>query len=130
MSAMPETTLRRPNFPACKVIYCIVPDDGTDKRVLVEIRDKYGIVRAGSRVCRGIGVLAEAKTKRGTLPEPSLVKQMYVICEDDQAKEIFDFIFWSAHVDKPHGGLIWQQAVTGGTPFELPADIPDEKTGA
>jgi hypothetical protein len=40
------------------------------------------------------------------------------------------FIFWSAHIDKPGRGGMWQQAVTGCTPYELPADIPDEKAGA
>ena len=118
------------DFPACKAIYCFLPDDGTDRRVLVELRGKKGIVRAGSSTCRGIGVLAEAKTKRGKLPESDLVKQVYVFCTEDQADEIFDFIFWSAQVDRPGRGVIWQQAVTGCTPYGLPADIPDEDTGA
>ena len=129
MSATSDSTLRKPDFPACKAIFCILPDDGTDKRVLVELRKKHGVIRAGSWTCRGIGALAEVKAKRGKLPESDLVKQVCVICTEDQADEIFEFIFWFANVDKLGRGEMWQQAVAGGTPYELPADIPDEATG-
>ena len=127
---MPESAPRTSDFPACKAIYCVVPDDGTDKRVLAELREKYGIVRAGSGIRRGVGALADVRTKRGKLPEPDLVKLLYVICSEDQADAVFDMIFWSAHVDKPGRGAMWQRAVFGCTPYELPTDIPDEDTRA
>ncbi len=130
MSNTPDSAPRSSDFPACKAIYCVLPDDGTDKRMLVELRKRYGIIRTSSETCRGIGALAEVKAKRGRLPESVLVKQVYVICSEDQADEIFDFIFWSAQIDKPGRGVMWQQAVTGCTLYELPADIPDEETGA
>lgn len=130
MSTTRDSGPQRSDFPACKAIYCIIPDDGTDKRVLIELRKKKGIVRAASDVCRGIGVLAEAKTKRGKLPESDLVKQVCVICAEEQADEIFESLFWSAQIDKPGRGVMWQQSVTGSTPYELPADIPDEESGA
>jgi len=130
MSAVPDSAPRRSDFPACKAIYCILPDDGTDKRLLAELRKKEGIVRAGSGTRRGIGALAAVKTRRGKLPESQLVKRLYVLCSEDEADEIFDFIFWSTRVDKPGRGLMWQRAVTGCTPYEVPADIPDEKAGA
>ena len=128
MSAVPDSAPRRSDFPACKAIYCILPDDGTDKRLLTELRKKAGIVRAGSATRRGIGALADVKTKRGNLPQSHMVKQLYVLCSEDEADEIFDFIFWSAHIDKPGRGGIWQRAVTGCTPYELPANVPDEET--
>jgi hypothetical protein len=118
------------DLPAGKTICCVVPDDGTDKLVLAELRKKHGVIRASSATRRGIGALASVKTKRGKLPEPLLVKELYVICTEDQADEIFKLMFWSAQLDKPGRGIIWQQAATGCTPFELPADIPDEEVGA
>lgn len=128
MSTMQDSTPRRSDFPTGKTIYCVLPDDGTDKRVLVELRKRQGVIRAGSANRRGIGALAEVKTKRGKLPEPALVKQLFAVCSDDQADEIFDFIFWAAHLDKPGRGMMWQQAATGCTFYELPADMPDEGT--
>ena len=130
MSTTPASAPRRSDFPACKAIYCLLPDDGTDKRMLVELRKRKGIVRSGSRTRHGIAALGAVKTKRGKLPESELVKQVYVLCSEDQADEIFEFLFWSANVDKPGRGIVWQQAVTGCTPYELPADVPDEETGA
>ena len=124
------TNPRMPEFPACKIIHCVFPDDGTDKRVLVELRKKYGIVNTGSAQRRGIGILGKVKTKHGKLPLSRLVKQVYVICPVDRQEEIFDFIFWFANIDKPGRGVIWQQELTGSTHFELPTDIPDEETGA
>ena len=126
MSTLPKLTARRSDFPACKAIYCVLPDDGTDKRLLAELRKKQGIVRAGSATRRGIGVLAEAKVKRGKLPQSEVVKELYVICSEDKANEVFDFMFWFAHIDKPGRGMMFQQAVTGCIPYELTADIPDE----
>ena len=130
MNTTPDTAARRSDFPAGKAIYCTLPDDGTDKRLLVELRKKRGIIRAGSATRRGIAALVTVTTKRGKLPEPNLIKQVFVLCTDDQADEIFDFIFWSAKIDKPGRGMMWQQAVTGCTPYELRADLPDEGTGA
>ena len=128
MSSTPDSTRQGSDFPSCKAIFCILPDDGTDKRLMAELRNKRGIVRAGSTTRRGIGALADVKTKRGNLPQSHMVKQLYVLCSEDEADEIFDFIFWSAHIDKPGRGGIWQRAVTGCTPYELPADVPDEET--
>ena len=128
MNTTPDSAPRVSDFPACKVIYCILPDDGTDKRLLVELRKRHGVLRAGSATRRGVGALADARTKRGKLPEPQMVRLLFATCSEDQVDEIFDFIFWSAHIDKPGRGAIWQQTVTGGTPYELPADVPDEGT--
>ena len=93
MSTRPDSIPRRSDFPACKAIRCVLPNDGTDKRVLAELRKRWGVVRAGSASRRGIGALGAAKTKRGKLPESHLVKHLFVICEADEADEIFDFIF-------------------------------------
>ena len=127
---MTDSATQSSDFPAGKFINCFIPDDGTDKRLLAELRKKHGVVKAGSATRRGIGALGRVSVKRGKLPLPELVKQVYVICSEKQADEIFDFIFRFAQIDKPGRGVVWQQSVTGCTPFELPPDIPDEETGA
>ena len=128
MTALSQTNSQMPDFPACKVIYCILTDDGTDKQLLAELRKKFGIVNAGSSACRGIGARGRAKAKPGKLPQSRLVKKVYVISPVDREEEVFDFIFWFANLDKPDKGIMWQQTVTGCSPFELPPDIPDEET--
>ncbi len=126
MTAMTDSGPRVSDLPAGKAIHCILPNDGTHKRVLVELREKYGIVSAGSATRRGVAALAEAKTKPGKLPEPVLVRELHVICSEDEADEIFDFIFWLAELDKPGRGIVWQQPVTGRTPYEMPTGLPNE----
>ena len=130
MNAQTESAVKRSDFPVRKAVFCVLPDDGTDKRVMIELREKWGIVAASSRVRRGIGALAAAKTKRGKLPEASLVKEVCVVCTEDQVDEIFQHIFWSAGVDKPGRGFMYQRDISSCTPYELPADIPDEENGS
>lgn len=130
MTTATETPAQMPDFPACKIIYCILPDDGTDRRMLAELRKEFGVINAGSSTCRGIGVRGTVKAKPGKLPQSRLVKKLYVICPVDHEDEIFDFMFWSANIDKPEMGIMWQQDLTGCSPFELPLDIPDEEAKA
>ena len=130
MDTGPLLSARSSDFATCKAIFCVVPDDGTDRRLLGELRQKQGIIRASSALRRGIGALADVEVSRGKLPQAELVKQVCVICSEDSADEVFDSIFWSARIDKPRRGIMWQQAVTGCIPYEFPTDIPDEDTQA
>lgn len=111
---------------AGKLICCVLPDDGTHKRILIELRERFGIVRAGSTTCRGIGALHAVKAKQGKLPEAELVKQLYAVCSEEEADKVFDFIFRAARLDKPGRGSVWQQSVSGCTPYQLPANVADE----
>ena len=120
----------RPDFPTGQAIFCIVPDDGTDKRVLTKLRERFGLVHGSTLTCRGMGTLAEIKVRPGKTPEPELVKQLCVICADSLADEIFDFIFWYSQIDRPGRGIMWQQTAIGCTTYGLSADIPDEKVSA
>ncbi len=107
---------------AGKLIRCIVPDDGTDLRLLNALHDRFGIVRAETAPYRGVAALGNAKSKRGKLPESILVRVVTVICDASEADAVFDFMFVEAHLDKPNRGLMWQGPLIGTTPFELPAD--------
>jgi hypothetical protein len=75
-----------------KLISCILPDDGTERRLLRWLRDEQGITRANSVYCRGHSVLREAKARRGRLPEPVLMRLVSIVVEAREADALFDRI--------------------------------------
>lgn len=111
----------------CRIISCILPDDGTDKKLLTALRDEKKISRANSIGCLGMAVLADAKTKFGKLPEPALVRRVDVTVPEDDASEIYDYIYAKANIGKPQGGAMWMSTSITATPFALPENVPLEK---
>ena len=88
---------------SAKLISCILPDDGTERRLLRWLRDQ-GITRANSVYCRGHSVLREAKARRGKLPEPELVRLVTIVVDADEADALFDRIYAQADIHRPGGG--------------------------
>jgi hypothetical protein len=60
--------------PIGKLILCVVPDDGTDKRVLETLRDRMGIVAGHSMSCRSVAMVVDVETRRGRLPPSQLAR--------------------------------------------------------
>jgi len=118
-----------PSVPreACKLISCVLPDDGTDKKLIHSLRKEKQITRANSVRCLGLAVLADARTKFGELPEPVLARKVDVVVPEADADALYEYIYEKARIGRPEGGVIWLGALTATSPFVLPTDVPDEK---
>jgi hypothetical protein len=110
---------------AAKLISCILPDDGTERRLLVWLREQ-GITRADSIYCRGHSVLREAVTRRDKLPEPSLVRLIRIVVDAEAADSLFDRIYEQADIHRPGGGALIMTPLLFATPFPLPEGVADE----
>jgi hypothetical protein len=108
-----------------KLISCILPDDGTEGRLLAWLLEQ-GITRAESLSCRGHSVLSEAATRSGRLPEPTLVRMVRIIVDADDAETLFDRIYVQANIHRPGGGALIMTPLTFATPFSLPEGISVE----
>ena len=110
-----------------KLISCMLPDDGSDKKLMRALRNEKHIITANSVNCLGLAVLADAKTKYGELPEPTLVRKVDVVVPAAEADSLFDYIYAKANIGRVGGGALWLGEVTVATAYVLPEGVPDEK---
>ncbi|MGL1931836.1 MAG: hypothetical protein OCC45_08760 [Desulfotalea sp.] len=115
-----------PSREECKLISCLLPNDGTASSLIQILRDEKKITRSFSTKCMGLAALADAKTKFGELPQPTLVKRVDVVVPSKDANELYDFIYKQASIDRPQGGMIWMSDLGLASPFCLPTDVPFE----
>ncbi|MBK1721954.1 hypothetical protein [Thiocystis violacea] len=111
---------------AAKLISCILPDDGSERRLLGWLRDRQGVIRANSVYCRGHSVLRETSARRGTLPEPTLVRLVSIVVAAAEADALFDRLYVQAEIGRPGGGALMMTPLSFATPFLLPEGVPNE----
>lgn len=111
---------------AAKLITCVLPDNGTDRRILRMLRDELGITRAHSVHCRGVAVLQAAKAARDKVPEAALARVLHVVVDQQQADEVFDFVCLQAGLSEPDSGSVYMTALSFATPLVMPAGLPEE----
>ena len=122
-----RATDREPVLEPCKRILVYLPDDGTDRRVIGALRREMGVSRVDSVAVRAVGVLQATRKKGGRLPEPALARLVTAVVGESEADSIFDYIYVTANIHRPGGGMVVMERLVGATPFTLPAGIPDEE---
>ena len=125
---MSETKLELESvqLESAKLITFMLPDDGTDIKIMRQLKNEKGIIRAESVACRGVHNLQTVKTRSGKLPEATFYRMLSVIVSEQQADEVFDFIYDSAHMDQPGSSVLLQISLSGATAYFMPSDVSDE----
>lgn len=115
-------------LPPQKLITCILPH-GVALDMLQRLKDEKGIIEASVNNARGMGRLTPL-AHRG-VAEQTEKDVLNVIVSADEADEVFEYLYESAGIGRPHGGLIYMTALGYTTPFvlpELPAPPPAAAT--
>ncbi len=108
-------------FPQ-KLITCIFPK-GVAHDMAEKLKDDYDLMTCDIKTARGVGKITPL-AYRG-LGAQSEKEILTVVVPSDTADKIFDYIYYEANVNRPHGGIMYIYSLTQATRFECP-ELPEE----
>lgn len=107
----------------CRLIGAILPT-GMASGIVKRLRDEKGIARATVAGARGLDHLLRFAPRAAGEEIP--VEILRAVVPAARADELFVFVYESAGVDRPDGGIVFQHALSAATHFDLP-DLPEEQ---
>ena len=106
-----------------RMITCVIPQ-GTAIPLMKSLKTEKGIDAAFIHSARGSGMVTPfGRRGIGQQIEKDI---MHVMVSAKEAEEVFEYLYEHAHIDRPHGGLIYMEKLSSGTAFILP-DLPQEE---
>ncbi len=105
-----------------KLITCILPR-GKGLPVVRALKEEKALISAHVNSARGTGRMTHrAERKQITETEKDILT---VIVPQNCEDEIFGYIYETAGIGEPHGGLMYMTDLSAASVFALP-DLPDE----
>lgn len=105
-----------------KLITCILPK-GIALDVATKLKEEHGLMTVDIKSARGVGKITPL-AYRG-IGGQSEKEILTVTVAEDSADEIFDYIYHTADINRPHGGLMYIYALQQASQYELPS-VPEE----
>ena len=105
-----------------KLITCILPK-GRSLPLQEALSQEHGIHSGNFHYARGVG--RDSHIRDRGIGEQQEREVFEVVVESSIADDIFDFIFSSARMAEPHGGMIYMAALPKSTVMSLP-ELPDQ----
>lgn len=94
-----------------KLITCVMHEK-LSQGVIEYLKDEMNIITANKFSARGTTYIEHLESKQ--------MDVLTVVVDESRAQEVFEYIHEHSQIDRPHGGMIFQERLGRCTSYELP----------
>ena len=105
-----------------KHITAILPK-GVALNVVSRLKKEKGVITANFGYALGIGKMTAEKVR--SVGEEKEREILSVVVDDERGDEIYEFVYYAADMNKPHGGFMFMKSILSSE-YTLPENIEDE----
>ncbi len=110
-----------------KLITCILPK-GNARNMMATLKEQFGINTVNTHKARGVGKSAPL-SQRG-FGEQTEKEILSVVVTEEQAEEVFEYLYFESGISEPHGGLMYIGKLKSALLLALPEVIETEEVKA